>query len=360
MRLLQIVPRLPPPTDGVGDYAVALARALAVSGTPTVFLVPGPKPKSEPEEPNVAVRTLHERTAGALADALAAWGDEPNAKAAILVHYANYGYADRGCPHWLIDGLLEWRRRSRGGTPLISFFHEVYASGPPWRSSFWLSPTQRRLAGALARASERVVTSLEIYRDLLAPWVLVDGITLLPVLSTVGELAAPQRLAARRRRLVVFGGPGTRARAYGELAEEVAAACAALQIAEIADVGPAPDAAPAEIAGVPVTRLGELPAAAVSALLADSLAGFVSHRPAFFGKSTVLAAYCAHGMLPVAAYAGSGDVSGVRAWTASADRGDAALQVVADDDAAWYVEHSIARQVAVFQRLLAAPAGEQR
>ena len=38
MRLLQVVPRLPPPDEGVGSYALCLARALEGQGISTGFL----------------------------------------------------------------------------------------------------------------------------------------------------------------------------------------------------------------------------------------------------------------------------------------------------------------------------------
>jgi hypothetical protein len=350
-RLLQIVPHLPPPNEGVGDYALALARALAGMGIATTFLVPGPE---RPESGRIPVRALPVPSSEALAAALAAWSNERPEDAAVLVHYANYAYERRGCPEWLVGGLLRWRSRA-GRTRLLSFFHEVYASGPPWRRSFWLSPTQRRLAAALARASDRVATSLELYRDLLARWVPAEAIAILPVLSNVGELAAPVPLAARRRRLVVFGGHGTRARAYGKGGGALAAACAALGIEEIADIGPESgvQAAPGRVAGIAVARLGELPAAAVSARLAESLAGFVVHREEFLGKSGVFAAYCAHGMLPVAGCGGSAGL----AWAPSAeasDTCDSALQTRADAAFSWYAGHSLARQAEAFRALLGA------
>jgi len=102
-----------------------------------------------------------------------------------------------------------------------------------------------------------------------------------------------------------------------------------------------------------VTRHGLLPAAAVGALLADSLAGFVAHGPAFLGKSTVFAAYCAHGMLPVVPWKPAGEAP---AWAPGDERGAAALQTAADAGAAWYAGHSLARQVDAFRSLLGAAA----
>ncbi len=351
--VVQVVPRLPPAEGGVGDYAAILADGLAERcEIATRFLV-ADRSRPAGAAPGGATAIVLERRAGALcAQLAAAAGATPAAPAAVLVHYANYGYADRGCPRWLVAGLRRWR--SRPGSRLVTIFHEVYASGPPRSSSFWLSPLQRRLAASLARASDRVITNLELYRDLLARWVPRDAIAVLPVFSTTGELASPAPLAGRRRRLVVFGGPGGRARAYGEQGAAMAAACAELGIEEIVDVGASlASAGPEAVGGVAVVRLGALAATAVSGLLADSLAGFVAHTPSFLGKSTVFAAYCAHGALPVAACREAGET---RVWTPGCAAGEPALQAAADAAHAWYSGHCLGRQAATIGSFLGGQA----
>lgn len=287
--LVQVVPSLPLPEEGVGSYALGLARALAERhGIESRFVVGDPAWRG-PAPDGLEAAPVRERSAAALAEALGA--------GPVLLHYANYGYQRRGCPRWLVEGLS----RDAGRRRLVAVFHEVYASGPPWTSSFWLSPVQRRLAAAVARRAAALVTSLDLYAAALGRWVPRERIALLPVFSTVGEPAAPPPLATRVPRLVVFGGPGVRARAWRR-PEALAAACRALEVEEVADVGPGAGA-PAAIAGRPVTRLGSLPAAEVSRLLAASLAGFMVYPPDFLPKSTIFAAYCAHGLLPVCSWA---------------------------------------------------------
>ncbi|HYX18488.1 MAG TPA: hypothetical protein VE944_29820 [Nostoc sp.] len=83
---------------------------------------------------------------------------------AILLYYVGYGYAQRGCPVWLVDGLERWKnlfpKRS-----LVTMFHEISASVPPWTSAFWLSSLQRSLAARLAQMSDRCITSKQLYAD---------------------------------------------------------------------------------------------------------------------------------------------------------------------------------------------------
>jgi len=326
--MIQIVPRLPPPEEGVGSFALALAGALRDRhGIASRFAAVAASPAA-----------LGEALAGA---------DLP-----VLLHYAGYGYQPRGCPTWLVAGLRDWKRREGGR--LVTFFHEVYAGGPPWRSSFWLSPLQRRLAAELARLSDGMVTSLEIYRRLLRRLVPEKEAEVLPVFSTVGEPAAVSLLAERRRRLVVFGGPGARGRAYGPLVAQLTAACQALGIEEICDVGPTLSSQTPP-GPVPVRRLGEMAAGELSSLLLGSLAGFSTYPAPFLGKSTVFAAYCAHGLLPVCAAAPGGEDDSFTppywpAGTAPATPG--ALQETAGRARAWYAGHGIERHAARVRDLL--------
>jgi hypothetical protein len=320
MRVLQIVPRLPPPAEGVGSYALCLERALAERGISTRFLTA--------EEGGLA-----RRLEGAEEDA-------------VLLHYANYGYQRRGCPFWLPGAL---RRCCRGGRRrLVTVFHEVYATGPPWRSSFWTQPFQRRIAAAVARESDALVTSLDLYVRRIGP-AAAGKVSVTPVFSTVGEPPEPPPLASRARRMVLFGGRGARGRAYGELRRELLAACRSLGIEEIADVGPPLEENAAAVDGFPVRRLGVLPEAEVGELLGSSLAGFVAYPAFFLPKSTIFAAYCAHGVLPVQAWRRRSRAGGsAPVWRG----GDP--QETASAARAWYAGHSLDRQAERFRELLAA------
>ena len=146
--ILQIVPRRTSGPDGIGDYAVRVADGLArhhgigsvfVCGTP-----PGEYPPAEDDWPKINVAA---RTAQALIDALNVF-EKQHAFDATILHVGGYGYAKRGVPLWLLDGMRQWRRRSPDAR-LVGIFHELHASGKPWNSSFWLGPLQKHVARQL-------------------------------------------------------------------------------------------------------------------------------------------------------------------------------------------------------------------
>jgi hypothetical protein len=303
-RIVQIVPELPRSEGGVGGYAHALARRLADGfGVETRFI--------EADD-----ATPLDLAAGET----------------VLLHYANYAYQRRGCPARLVTGLEAWRR---SGGRLVTVFHEVYAEGPPWRSSFWLGPRQRRLAARIARASDRLVTTLDLYAGLVRR--LVPGLDLevAPVFSTVGEPAEVPAFRDRPKTMIVFGGAGVRRRTGEEHRADLLAACRSLEIREVLDVGPATGLSPS-LDGLPVRVLGPLPEEEVSRRMLGAAAGFLAYPPAFLPKSTIYAAYCAHGLVPVCAADGVADDPGA---TAAAAR-------------AWYLGHSLERQGELFDRLL--------
>ncbi len=346
--VVHIVPQLPP--DGVGSFATILAAALsAQSGIESRFLVTSPSWAPEPGGEGTAVK-VPGATPGALRDALAKV-TAGNGAATVLLHYVNYAYEPRGCPSWLIDGLQDWKARSHGR--LVTVFHEIHAMGPPWRSSFWLSPLQRRLAATLAALSDGLVTSLQIQRRILLRWVPGREITVLPVFSNVGERPEAPSLAGRARRLVVFGGSGTRAMAYRKLRRELAIACRALGIEEICDAGPGDVSLDSDLP-VGVRRLGPLPPAEVSELLTGSLAGFVGYPAQLLSKSGVFAAYCAHRVLPICAWPRHGAEPAAPAWMPreAADVRPDHLQDLADRAHAWYGGHDLRHHAAAYSDLL--------
>ena len=159
-QIIQIVPKLPPAIDGLGDYALNIARQLYKDfGVRTHFVVGDPAWVGAEEIEGCPVSKVKTRSASNLLALLLNVNAPPRV---VLLHYVGYGYAKRGCPFWLVKGLENWKRNTNNAQ-LVTMFHELYAFGPPWTSSFWLSVFQRNLVERLVQLSDHCVTSNDGY-----------------------------------------------------------------------------------------------------------------------------------------------------------------------------------------------------
>ncbi len=360
MEVIQIVPRLPPAVDGVGDYAYRLAKQLrAAHGIHTRFVVcdptwekaesrkqkvesgdlrpemgksdgrwqmaDGENPASDLWLEGFPVHRLRERSAAELVRVLSV----PGMPATVLLQYVGYGYEKRGCPLWLVRALRDWekaktlkpeklkwgdrgrgpedggRRPEAGRRHLVTMFHELYAMGWPWQSSFWTSPVQRWIAQALARSSDHCFTNRKASATWLAAGLRspVSSISVLPVFSNVGEPEELPQWDERPPRMIVFGSASQRRQVYAGHRAELERACQSMNLVEIVDIG-----APLKIPplAVPVLQLGILSAPQVSREMLLARAGFFVYPTAYLGKSGVFAAYAAHGLIPVTFCANQG------------------------------------------------------
>lgn len=382
MEIIQIVSRLPPAVDGVGDYAFLLAMQLRKEyDIQTTFVVCGKEQGARREEQLQApssklqapaeldcfpVHQLRERSSAELLRVLSA----PGMPQTVLLQYVGYGYQKRGCPVWLVRALRAWKNgkgnaetlktenlKSVSGCQdfsvsdfkdvsarprLITMFHELYATGRPWQSSFWTSNLQRWIAQTLARKSDHCFTN----RAASATWLAtasqhpINAISVLPVFSNVGEPEGLPDWEQRKPRMIVFGSAGWRRNSYFEHRADLEQACQRLELTEIVDIG-----ADCEIPNlsVPVRKCGPLQAAAVSQEMLSARAGFFAYPTPYLGKSGTFAAYAAHGLAPVTFAANRGEnQDGLKAgehylFAGAAERAKAVT--VAGNVHGWYRDH---------------------
>lgn len=148
------MPRLPPLIDGVGDYAWLLAHHLRLShNINTRFLVCSVPPRESLCDGVFPVEFLPDNSAVHLRDYLARSQEMVDA---VILQFVGYAYQKRGCPLWLLAAL---QALPKAQLTLITTFHELYASGPPWGSAFYLSHLQRWIARQLLLHSSTAVTS---------------------------------------------------------------------------------------------------------------------------------------------------------------------------------------------------------
>jgi hypothetical protein len=299
-RVVQIVPRRNSAPCGVGDYAARLAAGLKADfGVETTFIAGTPVECGPPLDDGSPTLCVARRSSSALVDCLervrSEYGETP-----VILHVSGYGYAKRGAPVWLAEGVRRWRAKKPSGR-WLGVFHELYATGPITNSSFWLGPLQKRTARRLWHSVDVGLTPTGRYSDELLRWrpdarnCLIE----MAVPSTVGEPVEVPPLDARPQKAVVFGRPGIEAEVYGRHRTDLVDAIAALGIIEIVDIGIREAPPPVSVAGARVRPLGRLTAEQVCSEFLDCRYGFLSYDPARLGKSTIFSGYAAHGVVPV-------------------------------------------------------------
>jgi hypothetical protein len=301
--LIQVVPWLKPGRCGISDHAIALAQELLTAfRVNTTFVT-----LSACRPDNLAFPVFESAPAELLETCDSLNGGRPGA---ILVHLSGYGYSPDGVPARLAASLTQVKASSR--FRIAVYFHELFASGPPWKSAFWHSRRQQKALRDIVASCDLLVTNTRHHAHWLERQLgqsSADSLKLLPVFSTVGEAREPMPFKGRNPVMAVFGLPGARRNAYhqldvqGKLLENIG-------ITQFLDIGP-PFDAPADLRGIAVKRMGELSAADLAAQLSSCMFGFVFHSSICLAKSSIFAAYCAQGVIPVVAEPFRGEVDGL-------------------------------------------------
>ena len=88
--------------------------------------------------------------------------------------------------------------------------------------------------------------------------------------------------------------------------------------------------------------------------MSSAIAGFLNYNPDFLAKSTIFAAYCAHGLLPISAKASSSVIDGIESgkhyWVLNEDKlkDVKMLEAIANNAISWYRNHDLVNQSTVF------------
>jgi hypothetical protein len=301
--LIQVVSQLKPQRCGVSDHAILLARELeGAFGIRTAFVVLNSAEtcESQFQQVHCAPSQLSE-ACGSLSEG------QPSA---ILVHCSGYGYSADGAPFPLSEAIE--RVRATGQFRIGVYFHELFATGMPWRSAFWCMHRQQQVVRRLAKASDLIVTNSSHHMRWLEREAIQRGMTefrLLPMLSNVGESPELPPMSGRRPTMVVFGIPGTRRVAYRRLST-LGRLLHSLGIEEIVDAG-LEFGGPTKLCGIPVRRMGVLAAPDLAGILSQSIFGFAQHESFALAKSGVFAGLCAFGAIPVIPKSFEGEVDGL-------------------------------------------------
>jgi len=205
----------------------------------------------------------------------------------------------------LAEGLRE-NLRGRSATT----FHELYASGPPWKSAFWLRPFQVGIARDLIDASDSCIVSNAPIEHAIHAYDSRKKVLTAPGMSNFGEPDPANLTPASPRRWAICGGTALIARSlhrFEELRPLIPAAFAPEHLdivggRENISITGSVNRLKSELA---VHHNPEVSVDLASELLRKSAFGWLDYFgagkvwPNMVLKSTAFAAFCAHGVVPI-------------------------------------------------------------
>ena len=337
-----LVQLLAPGTGGVRDYAEGLSRHWRDAGLVDHLIA-------------LSQADARQKSLTSRLQELIDSGGRP---CTLLLHFSGYGFQPRGLCFWLLQQIDSARQCLGTDLRVVTMFHELFASGPPWRSAFWLSGLQAWIAGSIARRSDGLWTNTGGHRRWLAAQVgNTVEVAMQPVFSTIGEPDIVPPTTQRRLQLVVFGAQSTRHRALARLPRH-ATQLRQHGVTEVIEVG----------SGKPYGGIasdmrhrfmGRMDIAQLQALLEQSVYGLIDYPPRYLGKSTVFAAYAAHGCNALNTAAAEAGADGLRDGEhfVTLDNGASfpgsahARQTMADAARTWYCQHTSSLQARAFAEL---------
>ncbi|WP_288031699.1 hypothetical protein [Microcystis sp. LE18-22.4A] len=264
----------------------------------------------------------------------------------VLLHY-NCRHYD--VPHWLLR-VLQYLTKTRD-FQLIILVHEFSAT---YTRKGIIFPAFRFLLTSyqILRLADSIVTTTSRIENIVSRLTGKTEVICLPNFSTMGEPQCIPPLKERPPYLIVFGSQHTRPLVYTKFSKNLLKACRALGIERIYDVGYPCDLSTTEgqFKGIEIVPMGFQSNQVVSELMLTSRGGFLDYSrfPRDLGKSTVFAAYAAHGLVPVLTDYNPSEADGVEnnKHYLVADENLSSLdlsqlQQIADNAHRWYQDHNL-------------------
>jgi hypothetical protein len=286
--IVQISPTYPPNIGGVGHYAKLLADFLIKKKIKSKFFVSD----FSNDGKNKKIKLF-----GKITSQLSKLLENNNTKI-IVLHFSGYGYASRGLCFNLIKSIKEWKKKNKKHR-LITIFHEIYATGPIYRMSFWTYLPQKYLAKTLFKLSDFVLTMNNENKSILSTFDKKKKVILSNVFSNIGEIKNNKKLNKRKEIAIIFGGRYQKKILYKDILlnqKKYLNLLNKLLIKKIIDIGPKTNV-PKKIGCIPIKLLGVKSKKFISNLFINAKAGLIFYPVSQMTKSTIVASYASHGML---------------------------------------------------------------
>ncbi|MEM1168649.1 MAG: hypothetical protein AAGJ08_06090 [Cyanobacteria bacterium P01_H01_bin.35] len=351
-KIIQIIPRLPLYGDGVADYSVKLSETLLQQfGISTEFMIFEPEGEIR-ELNNFHIQRLPAHNPDTLISLL------PQRTKTVILQYSNYPYlkSKLKAPFWLLKALQLAMNSYQ--IKLIVMFHELPIL--KYNSINVLNPIQSILSYQLAKLADVTITNNAKIQSTLSQW-LNKPVTSIPNFSTIGEPNCIRPLKERKYRIVVFGTTHNRSRIYGKYFNLLLLTCKKLGIREIYDIGQTININRDRLSGIHLVQMGKQPPEVVSDILLSSTLGFLDYSwyPGCLGKSTVFAAFSAHGLVTILTKYNPSERDGIylnKHYLLAEDSLNIMnleeLQLIANNARQWYSGHNLISNARIFASYL--------
>jgi len=283
--VLHILPTIPPVINGVGDFGFLLAEAMAELGySNNIFLV-----KKLPD--SSTVNKVEAFNAHNLYQKINDYKPQT-----VVLHYANYAYQAKGLPFHLVSHLK--KAKAVLNCKVIIYFHELYSSSNSvFKISFYTNFLQKYILNGLYSMADHTFTNCDLYQQLL--YKAVKGKqqknTVTGIFSNIAEDWFKKSISKDDEALVVFGSAQRRKKLYDN--PKFKSIIQKLGVSKVYDIGSGQMGSSNE--HVLFHATGAIPAKEVASYLNKARFGAIDYVPQILGKSGILSAYAAFGVIPV-------------------------------------------------------------
>ena len=281
--IVHIMPTIPPRINGVGDFGYFLAEAMAEqTDLNNIFLVK--------KLPDAELNNTEKFDSDTLTNKL--YQHKPQA---IIVHFVNYSYHSKGLPFYLIKALKSAKALLK--CKIVIYFHELFSSSKSLlKLSFYTNTLQKYIVKQLYNLADHTFTNCDQYESLLYGIVNNKGRnTVTGLFSNISDGLYNDSITKEDNSMIVFGSLARRNKIYNN--PDFDHLIKKLYIKEIYDIGAGQ--INVDDFDVNIHIKGALPVEDVAYYLNKAKFGGIDYRPQIIGKSGILSAYAAFGVIPV-------------------------------------------------------------